>query len=56
MFVKTLKGKFYKKKQPVIASRGYLNKFLDQYNNTYHHCIDKRHLDIDYSALIEQIE
>ena len=35
---------------------GYLNKLLDQYNNTYHHSINKKPIDADYSALTEKIE
>ena len=32
----------------------YLNKLLDQYNNTYHHSINKNTINIDYSALDRQ--
>ena len=35
----------------------YLNKLIDQYNNTYHHYINKKKpINADYSALIEKIE
>ena len=34
----------------------FLNKFVDEYNNTYHHSIDKKSVDAYYSALIEEIE
>ena len=34
----------------------YLNKLLDQYNNTYHHSINKKPINADYSALTEKIE
>ena len=34
----------------------YLNKSVDQYNNTYHHSINKKPIDADYSALTEKIE
>ena len=34
----------------------YLNKLVDQYNNTYHHSIDKKPVNADYSALSEKIE
>ena len=34
----------------------YLNKIVDQYNNTYHHSIDKEPIDADFSALSEEIE
>ena len=29
----------------------YLNKLLDQYNNTYHRSINKKPFNVDYSAL-----
>ena len=31
----------------------YLNKLVDQYNNTYHHSISKKPINADYSALTE---
>ena len=31
----------------------YLNKLVDQYNNTYHHSINKEPIDADYSGLTE---
>ena len=34
----------------------YLNKLVDQYNNTYHHSSNKKPLNADYSALTEKIE
>ena len=34
----------------------YLNKSVDQYNNIYHHSINKKPIDADYSALTEKIE
>ena len=34
----------------------YLNKLLDQYNNTYHRSIKKKPINADYSALTEKIE
>ena len=34
----------------------YLNKLVDQYNSTYHHSINKKHINSDYSALTEKIE
>ena len=58
MFVKTLKAKIYKN---VAANDSksylsYLNKLTDQYNNTYHHFINKKPINADYSALTEKIE
>ena len=34
----------------------YLNKLVDQYNNTYHHSINKKPINADYSASTENIE
>ena len=34
----------------------YLNKLVDQYNNTYHHSTNKKPINADYSALIEKNE
>ena len=32
----------------------YLNKLVDQYDNTYHHSIGKKPNNADYSALTER--
>ena len=34
----------------------YLNKLVDHYKNTYHHSINKRPINADYSVLTEKIE
>ena len=34
----------------------YLNKLVDQYNNTYHQSINKKPINADYSAFTEKIE
>ena len=34
----------------------YLNKLVDQYNNSYHHSINKKSINADYSTLTEKIE
>ena len=34
----------------------YLNKLVDQCNNTYHYSINKKSINADYSALTEKIE
>ena len=34
----------------------YLNKLVDQYNNTYHHSINKKPINADYSVLTKKIE
>ena len=33
----------------------YLNKLVDQFNNTYHHSINKNSINADYSALTEKL-
>ena len=33
----------------------YLNKLLDQYDNTYHHSIGQRPINTDYSALTKKL-
>ena len=35
---------------------GYLNKLVDECNNTYHHSISKKPIDANYSTLTEKIE
>ena len=35
---------------------GYLNKLVDEHNNTYHHYIGKKPVDADNSALTEEID
>ena len=35
---------------------GYLNKLVDEYNNTYHCSIGKNSIHADYSALTEEID
>ena len=34
----------------------YLNKLVDQYNNTYHDSINKKPIHADYSGLTENIK
>ena len=34
----------------------YLNKLVDQYNNTYHHSINKKAINAAYSVLTGKIE
>ena len=34
----------------------YLNKLVDQYNNTYHHSNNKKPINADYSALTEKLK
>ena len=33
----------------------YLNKLIDHYNNTYHHSINKKIINVDYSVLTEKL-
>ena len=34
----------------------YLNKLVDQYNNTNHHSTNKKHISVNYSALNEKVK
>ena len=54
-FTKILEAKIFKK-MTANDSKSYLNKLVDQYNNTYHHSINKKPINADYSALTEKIE
>ena len=47
------------KKMTADDSKSYvshLNKLVDQYNNSYHHSINKKSINADYSTLTEKIE
>ena len=57
-FIKTLKSKIYKEMAGDDSKSyiSYLNKSVDQYNNTYHHSINKKPINANYSALTEKIE
>ena len=33
-----------------------MNEIIDQYNNTYHHSVNKKSINVDHSALTEKIE
>ena len=57
-FLKILKSKIY---ETMTANDSksylpYLNKLVEEYNNTYHHSINKKLTNADYSALTENIE
>ena len=56
MFIKTLKSEIYKtmthNKKFYL---GYLNKLVDEYNNTYHLSIGKKPIDADFSALTKEM-
>ena len=57
-FIKTIKSKIYK---TITANDSksylpYLNKLVDQYNNTYHRSINKKPINADYFVLTEKIE
>ena len=56
--IRTLKAKINKKIKANDSKSylSYLNKVVDQYNNTNHHSINKKPINIDYSALTEKIE
>ena len=57
-FKRTVRGKIYKTMTANDSKsyHGYLNKLVDEYNNTYNRSIGKTTIDADYSALIEEIE
>ena len=57
-FIKTLKAKVYKKitADDSKSYHSYLNKLVDQYNNPYHHSINKKPINAGYSALTEKTE
>ena len=56
--IKTLKAIIYKKVRAYDCKSylSYLNKLVDQYNNTYHHSVSKKLVNADYFALTERIE
>ena len=57
-FIKALEAKVYLK-MTVSDRKSYLpdsNKLVDQYNNVYHHSINKKSSNADYPALNEKIE
>ena len=57
-FIRTLNSKIYKKMTANDSKFyfGYLNKLVDQYNNTYYHSINKKPINGDHSALNGKIE
>ena len=57
-FIKALKSKIYNKMEANDSKPylGYLNKLVDECNNTYHRSIGKKPINADYSALTEEIE
>ena len=57
-FINTLMSKIYKKitANDIKSNRSYLNKLADQYNNTFHHSINKKPMTAVYSDLTENIE
>ena len=57
-FINTLKAKIYKKMTANDSKSyiSYLNKLVDQCNNSYHHSINKKPINADCSALTEKIE
>ena len=56
-FIKTLKAKIYKKMTANDSKSylSYLNKLVDQYNIIYHHSINKKSINADYSILTEKM-
>ena len=57
-FIKTLKSKIYKKVTPNDNKSylPYLNKLVDRCNKTYHHSINKKPINANYSAFFEKLE
>ena len=57
-FIRILKAKIYKKMTATNIKfyLSYLNKLIDQYNNTYHHSINKKPINADYFALTKKTE
>ena len=57
-FIRTSKDKIYKKVTGNDSKSylGYLNKLVDEYNNSYHQSIHKNPIDADYSSLTEKVE
>ena len=56
-FIKRLRSKIHKKMRANDNKSYllYLNKLVDQYNNTYHHSINKKPINADYSAFTEKL-
>ena len=57
-FIKTLKTKTYKQMTATNSKSclSYLNKLVDQYNNSYNLSIDKNSINADYSGFTEELE
>ena len=57
-FIRTLKAKIYRKMAANNSKSylSYLNKLLDQYNNTYNHSVNKKSANADDSAQTKKIE
>ena len=54
--IKSLKANLYKRMTVNISKSyiSYLNKLVDQCNNTYHHSINRNPINADYSGLTEK--
>ena len=52
-FRKTLNAKLYKNMAAIDSKSyfAYLKKLVDKYNNIYHHSINKKAINADYSSL-----
>ena len=57
-FIKALKIKLHKKMtaNDSKSCHSYLNKLVNQYNNTNHHTVNKKPFNLDSSALTEKTE
>ena len=57
-FIKILKAEIYKKATANDSKSylPYLNKLVDQYNNIYHYCINKKPINAVFSAFTEELK
>ena len=53
-FIRTLEGKMFKRMTANDSKSylGYLNKLVDEYNDTYHYSVGRKPIHANYSALI----
>ena len=58
VLAKPLKGRIYKRMTANNSKSylNYLNKLLDEYDNTYYRSVGKKPIDADYLDLTEEIE
>ena len=54
-FIETIKAKIYKKKWQIIIVNLILLIWINHYKSTYHHSINKKPINADYSDLTKKI-